>query len=508
MTRALLALLLAACTSSEKDPSDLDTDTTADDTDAVAVDDTDDGPATMDFETFCARASQAYVDHLARCFPDVYDPEGPFVAVNEDNCLAAREALDEGRRAYDPAAAAACVRAAEAETGCTWDLQGFRAAACDDAFTPLVPVGGDCGGGDGAWLIIGGTCAEGWCNDRSTCPGSCEAFVGVGEDCTSAQCEWRTTTCDPTSQRCVALPVAGEACPDGACAIGARCDAGTCRTIADPDEGCDADHLCALSAMECVDEVCTLLLPEGMTCDFDFQCAAPLACRDGDGDDDRECLPRGVAGDRCTYDDACASDLYCDWQTDECVPRLAIGEDCRDVNVCVEGAWCMSRPEQPGLCVETGGRGDACVDAAGPSTDPLACEVGLQCMQDGSCQPPGGAGDPCRVDLPSCTGDLVCDRATWTCAPPAAQGEGCNPFDADTCVDGLSCTCTGTSEECRFWIDVYDQAWHSCQPTAVEGEACWADRECEGGYCDICGSGDCDYNNPGVCGPAYEACVP
>jgi hypothetical protein len=508
MLRALLVLLIA-CNGGEKDPSGLDTDaTTADDTDPVAVDDTDDGPATMDFEAFCDRAAQAYVDHLARCFPEVYDPEGPFVGVNEENCLGAREAIDEGRLSYDPASAAACVRAAEAETGCNWDLQGFRSPACDDTFTALVPLGGECGNGDARWTIIEGACAEGWCNDRSTCPGSCEAFVGVGEDCTTAQCEWRTSTCDLDSLRCVALPVSGEACPDGACATGTRCEAGTCRDVADPADGCDADHLCALTAMECVDEVCTLLLPEGMSCEFDFQCSDPLACRDDDGDGATECLPRGGLDTACGAHTDCAIDLYCDSLPDTCQPRPQLGGDCHSEAPCVEGAWCRYRPEQPGICSLTGDRGDDCAEDGYPADDPLACAEGLLCMQDTTCQPPGSAGDPCNATTPSCADDLVCDRATWTCIDRPALDAPCNPLPAGGCADGLTCQCTGTPEECQSWLDIYPQAWHTCQPTLDEADACWANGECASQYCDFCATGECDFRSPGVCGPAFEACVP
>lgn len=497
---------LMACSGGEK-AADVD------DTDLVAEDDTDPGggDALPTFDAFCAEASDLYADHLVTCFPDGDYAAGTaggdaFRQRMRDACALAVDAADGGRAAYDATAARTCLASARAEANaCRWDFSGFTHPACDAVFAPLVPLGGACSGAEGRWLIFQGTCAEGWCDDRETCPGACAPYAAVGASCADAPCDPAVAWCFGAEERsCVPFPATGAACDDGVCGPGDRCAGDVCVPIAVVGDTCGDDRVCASVAMACDDGVCDLHVAAGAPCRINPSCTDGLVCRDADGDGQTTCEARGDVGARCVIDVDCVDAAWCDAAARTCVARAAVEASCADAP-CVDGAWCREPGKGVPTCWAPQEDGQDCWEWYGPSLDADACQPGSLCMDDGVCHPVGGDGDPCAVTQPSCLPGLTCDRASVTCVPAGDDGDACNPFDPEACAAGLGCACEGRPEQCAAGDTVAPQAWHVCAPLKPEGAVCWAWAECASGLCDPCADGDCDV--PGLCVIPEEDCA-
>jgi len=148
-----------------------------------------------------------------------------------------KSSIAKGRVKYDGVKMAACLDAFAAESCDTWKNPGMGAptdvAACDGAFTPLVPAGGACqqdgdcitGACDGADDgTVSGTPKDGTCAAMSM-----PAPVATGASCASAKCG-PNDYCDSATVTCQKVKAAGEVCDDPSSSTSDSCASGNCNT--------------------------------------------------------------------------------------------------------------------------------------------------------------------------------------------------------------------------------------------------------------------------------------
>jgi hypothetical protein len=159
---------------------------------------------------------------------DCFDVQGaptcaPINAQQNGTCGTIQTGLCQGRLQCVGTQAGTCVRPAGPGQACVTD---GTAADCDIYFSQGCDPG----------------------NPMGTC--GTVTFNGPGTMCGGlAGCNSQGG-CDQMTMQCVAWPAAGLACPDGACADGAYCDAqGTCQTIKNMGANC-------MSSVECGDNYC------------------------------------------------------------------------------------------------------------------------------------------------------------------------------------------------------------------------------------------------------------
>ncbi len=155
--------------------------------------------------------------------------------------------------------------------------------------------------------------------------------------------------CDVTDESgcgvCGSLPVAGEPCPDGLCALSAVCSEGTCVaiTFAEDGEPCDPPAIQCNFRSSCAGGVCVALAAEGEPCE-------PGRCRSGLECDatSNVCIvepPPAAEGEPCGFDMDTGDFVFCDASTycadDVCVARVPDGGSCTDTTSCMFGAQCV-----------------------------------------------------------------------------------------------------------------------------------------------------------------------
>ncbi|MCA9560039.1 MAG: hypothetical protein KC583_15935, partial [Myxococcales bacterium] len=264
-------------------------------------------------------------------------------------------------------------------------------------FNRCIPSGARCDSCAVVGCPEGQQCSEftGQCSERAGRCGSCQEDGDCGAD----------LFCRPVGlgRNCV------EACVDGACPDGFRCDGGACL----PQSGfCDACGGCggALPVCNPINRTCVECGPGnpcalGTVCDLNGACVAP---------------PMGVE---------CNSNLDCrDAARPICDMQRCIG--CRDDAGCPAGQTCVD---------------NACADAGDPCAG-VTCQEGSACAA-GRCEP-GCARDADCGDERRCNpatgqcyrGDQRCDRdgATAVCAPGSVCRD--DPLDRNRTV----CTCLKT----------------------------------------------------------------
>jgi hypothetical protein len=451
------------------------------------------GPlVTYALATYCNHAAQRYFDWLQMCFGTVPYPEdqrAKLAGAWEATCNLAQRAVDEGRLAYDPAAAKACV-----ERFAALDCEGFSfsslSIACPDAFQGQVATGESCYYGEQRIFLIGrDECASGLCDYQTMCPGKCVTPPAIGEPCVSSACAADAYCLDGM---CVARKAVGEPCAGNECAQGASClmldGTGICGVGQGTGSPCDADHRCA-AGLSCLDGACHTKVLDGAHCESDFNCSGASICWDSDGDGDDECAAPATIDAPCEGNQRCEAGLYCDMGDGSltrgvCKTLPAPPEPCASER-CAEGAWCHHDVDQAvGTCRVLGQKDGDCTSFGVPTE--LGCDAAFQCI-DGTCQPRGAALDASCSQVPgACAEGLFCDPETSRCVNPKGMGESCLVGVVDSCATGLACLCDASD----FNTCIMPDTPHHCGTPKAVGEPCAESGECQSKVCDVLGPDD------------------
>lgn len=258
-----------------------------------------------------------------------------------------RDAVDQGRVAFDETAARNCLQSLSTSCGAHPE--------CDRIFRGSLPLGAEC--------HTRFDCAEGgWC-DLATCPGTCRRQSLAGETVASSD------ACGTTSS---------EQLVDG----GVRC-----RNASQPGDTCSEESLCTFGFQCRLDGGCEEAPPgslgrtgRGERCTGLFigipltLCAGGLACHLREGETEGVCGARYAVGEDCTGDAAgCVAGSSC--KERRCVVLQAQGGSCTTTFDCQEGLACRA-----GRCGVRAPAGEPC----GWSYD---CDEALSCVE-GSCATP------------------------------------------------------------------------------------------------------------------------
>jgi hypothetical protein len=275
-------------------------------------------------------------------------------------------AIARGSLGYDPTRVPACMDAI-ATGGCDALAGGLLPAACEDALTGTVALGGACD--------LDAECLDdAACVQNTTCPGTCTARGGPGHGCTrNDECQ-RGFVCDSTV--CTAPPAEGQACqgpsaPD--CRIGLLClggnatRQGTCHTQAElftaavgaacglqAGPWCQEGLACVIQAVPAPGTPATFLCEAPVASGAACQAGVPDPCppteyctaRLATGVIDGTCTALPVGGEPCAVrlvGATCAAGHACIAGT--CRPLQANGGACGSAAECYSGV-CTS-----GVCV-------------------------------------------------------------------------------------------------------------------------------------------------------------
>lgn len=337
---------------------------------------------------------------------------------------AALEGIAAGRVAYDPAAAARCLR----ESTACGDGHSDE-TACADVLRGRVQVGGVCH--DTV------DCTSGFCVKLSSADatGLCQAKSAVGSPCTNF---WDCFPGDVAALQCIA-----GTCQRPPIRAGERCEL-TCGT-----EGlwCDTDAK---------PPICRPALGQNASCNPENggQCREGLACRTGPSGS--RCAAPGQREEPCDPErihDICDRDLYCVPVAGggRCLPKVELAEPCAGDRQCrrSDSAYCAgSTATKPGSCKALPVGGEPCAER----------------MIEGS---------RCRIPF-------VCDVVRQICVENLAVGDPCEgrlcgglPF-AITCVHGV----------CRARQPEGAPCETEAEGSSAEGELrCERKLECVAGRC-------------------------
>ena len=314
---------------------------------------------------WCLAWTQRYCALLARC-PHPTSPIDDLagcVAERGAWCLdgeAVAAAVEAGDLTYDAEAADGCLTLLD-----DMDCDGFdeRLATeprfpdggCYDVLMGTVAPGGPCS--------LGNECAPGSrCVVDESCPGTCEAYATIGEDCgVEALCDYSEALC--VGGTCQPLPdEAGDPCVLSYCQAPLVCDrsSDTCRRPGLPGEACDDAAPC-LTGLLCFGDDEGTCLPtrteaescfENADC-FDWSLETTLVCAGG------SCAVAPGVDEPC-YDYYC-EDAWCDLSeptSPTCRALPPAGEACASGNRCAAGAWC-----DDGTCAQKRPAGQPCDSA-------------------------------------------------------------------------------------------------------------------------------------------------
>ncbi len=393
---------------------------------------TDSGVAIADF---CRVVATATCDAVAGCRCAMEGSVTSCAAAQQALCERALEAsfagVALGVLRYDAARARRCLD----------DYRSSFASCANPGRTPSAP---SCGRMFVDTTALGGNCPT----------------LGEGHACASG-----AGVCDPSTLRCVALPVADAACVGGLCAEGLVCDDGMCRAPGATHrvtEGlaCGRHADCTLG-LACVRGLCAKPAALGDVCEMDSGACGPDGlCRPPTVA--RTCQPKLGAGGRCERFDDCASGLFC---MAFVVPGVCSritpdGAMCHSESVCQSGSICAIGTNR---CTPLPTLGQACLGDWCAAR--LACEGGI-------CAAGGDVGASCWASV-QCRSGLACDRVTRTCAHLGSNGESCVGGD-ELCDKNAYCRSS-------------DQ---TCRPSGAQGASCTTDRECLGDL--VCDGGSCE----------------
>jgi len=255
--------------------------------------------------------------------------------------------------------------------------------------------------------------------------------VGTPYSCTPAECE-ATATCDGQGG-CVATPKeTGTPCsPDDSDCTWDVCREGHCvHPPKDTGTPCDDGDRCTRTD-RCEDGVCVgtdlVVCPETDPCKSG-------SCDPRTGTCTAQAKPDGeLCNDynRCTQNDICRMGV-CRGENPVVCRAL---DQCHTVGVCNPSTGLCTQPLKPdgspcydgNLCTRT----DSCQGGVCTGSDPVVCEAGDQCHEDGVCDPTTGS----------------CRRANRPNGTPCQDGNLCTRNDQ--CVNGV---CKGTQYSCSDGI--------------------------------------------------------
>ena len=237
-------------------------------------------------------------------------------------CADTQKEITAGLITYNETQGTACANASQALT-CP-DLVSADGvttpAACDTALVGTVNTGGNC--------YSSANCKTGYCTwdyiASAACPGTCQAFVQLGGNCSIAPCA-DGLACDRSlgTPVCKAESPVGGACP---CQSSLWCDtagggAGVCKAAL------------ALGAS------CTLTSDH---CNVLTKCAGTPAatCQSYVG------LGASCTGGTDPFDSLCGFGYVCDAGTSKCVSWPKAGESCATIFICIN-AYCDSLATSP-----------------------------------------------------------------------------------------------------------------------------------------------------------------
>jgi hypothetical protein len=330
-------------------------------------------------------------------------------AIVEERVRAFRSGLDEGRLAFDAAAAGACLLKTSQQS--CYEYRRERALGTDCHDDPLVVGRVQTGGFCERWE----ECAspDDFCDRlENACPASaCKLRARSGESCAVRPCVEGTRCTDVEPYLCVPSPAPGldgKACSLVGCDAGLFCSTGrTCRRYVERID-CQANGDCPFL------EVC--LLQSGATSGV---------CGPGRGAGE-VCRPGAFGQHDCSFSTDCR--LGADGVPVCTSPWAKPGERCRNTGanggiVCIEGFCNVLDQTQEGICIPLLGQGDTCTLGN--------CAAGLECTTNG-CQPVSS--EPCTDS--SCSEAMYC--TVWgQCAPATPAGEPCRA--SSECGFGSAC---------------------------------------------------------------------
>lgn len=478
----------------------------------AGTDELDAGPdaaTPLSVEAFAQAFEETYCQWMASCRSAPSCDYGPLAATHAALPSSIPAAVHAGRVSFHAEQAVLCLAALEESlTVCDTPFLFFgTSGACMGVTRGALPAGGQC---YPVSAIGTDECAEGYCSVAGTtsCPGQCIPFAQLEDPCPSGVRCAPNLRCDGSV--CTALtPAGGECTSAGECEAGLQClevSASTfeCRALGQLDDPCYNAEACQYP-LDCEGGKCVTTVQPGGSCRSDASCPFPPTdpypqvcffdpsgatttgtCKapvpiDGACNASNECegySPSSNDGPHCTQHDG---------QTmTTCQYPGAIGALCNPRG-CASLLYCKYDALSDGMwrCAAPGGIGDPC-DPTYHVTE--QCGGTLRCMSNGTCQAVGSEGDPCHTgQSDSCEQGLFCERAGYTCAALAGDGQACSVAwygqpTGSSCQEGLYCSCKGVP-----CIGGYDPTMASpdevCAERQPDGAACLEGRQCLSGYC-------------------------
>jgi hypothetical protein len=346
-------------------------------------------------QQICTDYANAYVSRFVRCgsmTSQVGDFYRPFYAAQcNTNPFPPNVAIDSAgfQACLDRTNTASC---ATPSVNCT----------SDEIFNGTVGQGGSC--------FDDLECLDAfYCDESSTCPGTCTARIAVGQPVSSMQrC---VKTAFAYNGTCLALVAAGQSCaPTGGSMLTRSCaPPNTCL----PSELCGPEPLLGAANAPCTNNG---------TCALGLQCAGMV------------CVPLGMLNAACDSARSCQEGLSCS-PANVCVDATPapIGASCSTVapvRSCVPDAFCnVPQGMMTGTCAALRTAGQSCTYGE------QMCAMGLYCtatstMTTGMCRAPGALNDPCTYPgFSACGSKLYCtatvNMMTGVCANQKGQGAVC-----------------------------------------------------------------------------------
>jgi len=388
------------------------------------------GGGPVELDSLCTEMQTAMCSYIKRCDLEWYLQ----FAANEtcDEMFDCDEmefdemarSVNAGRLLYDAALAGKCMQSIR-NADCTMIENIFEGLdeECQDVFTGLVVLDGDCYRGD--------ECAAGlYCDESvSECPGQCQSYLGLGDSCFGGDCDPDVAGCDWQQGICATLAGSGQICDNVDCEAGLVCDYNS-----DP-------------------AVCLDPAPEGSSCTSSRGCDGGLQCLNG------KCTGPAGAGQACDIGEefegimfACVANYYCDadvvmqQRTGVCQSKKASGSECILFYECKSGLLCIG----------------------------LQINEQTEEVIPGSCGQPLNAGAPCTADFefPECNWDLYCHDQTAVCTAYPGIGDPCVYQDDPECFgDDLYC------DSLEYGVPGV------CQQRKPDNSSCTQWDECKSEYC-------------------------
>lgn len=198
---------------------------------------------------------------------------------------------------------------------------------------------------------------------------------------------------------CSANAQLGESCRDQPCGAGLVCDGERCERPTPHGGACDESSVCAEAADRCIDGVCASHLADGERCDYDEACATSARCVRG------RCTR--VSPGACSLGGECGRGRNCAGETEaRCEPAVGVGLPCISYGDCgaldcVDGRCAGGMALTPGTLRE----GAECAYATNGECSPgLVCASGVDGYR---CTEPSALGERCDEDA-ACASDAVC----------------------------------------------------------------------------------------------------